>query len=51
MAKRNDEQTTGYLDAILKGARSPLYQFLNIKSVQEIINSAEKSKKDGDNKI
>ncbi|MEK7453244.1 MAG: hypothetical protein AAB614_03350 [Patescibacteria group bacterium] len=45
MAKGNDEQTTGYLDAVLKGARSPLYQFLNIKPVQEIINSAEKQKK------
>lgn len=41
MVKRNDEQTTGYLDTILKGTRSPLYQFLNIKPVQEIINSAE----------
>lgn len=47
MAKRNDEQTTGYLDAILKGSRSPLYQFLNIKPVQEVINSAEQSKRVG----
>lgn len=43
MAEKNDEQTTGYLDAILKGARSPLYQFLNIRPVQEIITSTEKS--------
>lgn len=37
MAERNDEQTTGYLDALLEGVRPSLYQFLNIKPVQEII--------------
>ncbi len=43
MATKNDEQTTGYLDAILKGVRSPLYQFLNIKPIQEVISATEKT--------
>lgn len=43
MAKKNDEQTTGYLDALLKGVRPALYQFLNIKPVQEIIAAAGKT--------
>src|SRR3989344_645561 len=41
MAARNNEQTTGYLGALLKGVRSPLYQFLNIKPIHEIIAVAE----------
>ena len=43
MATKNDEQTTGYLDAILKGVRQPLYQFLNIKPIHEIIAAVEKT--------
>lgn len=43
MAGRNDEQTTGYLDALLEGVRPSLYQFLNIKPVQEIITATGKT--------
>lgn len=39
MAERNDEQTTGYLGALLEGVCPSLYQFLNIKPVQEIITA------------
>lgn len=42
MAKRNDVQTSGYLDAVLKGIRSVFYQFLNIKPIYEIIAAVEK---------
>ena len=42
MAKKNDVQTRGYLEALLKGVRSPLYQFLNIRSVQKFIDSLKK---------
>jgi len=45
MAERHDKQTANYLDVILKRARLPLYRFLNIKSVQEIINSAQNREK------
>lgn len=43
MSGRNDEQTTGYLDALLEGVRPSLYQFLNIKPVQETITAAGKT--------
>ena len=43
MAGKNDEQTTGYLDALLNGVRPALYQFLNIKPIHEIITVAEKT--------
>lgn len=42
MAKKNDEQASGYLEALLKGVRPTLYQFLNIRPVQEAIDSAKK---------
>lgn len=42
IANKNDEQTTGYLDELLKGVRPTLYQFLNIRPVQDIIASAKK---------
>lgn len=42
MARKNDEQTTGYLQAMLQAIRSSFYQFLNIKPVTEIIATAEK---------
>lgn len=42
MARKNDEQTSGYLEALLKGVRPTLYQFLNIKPVQDAIVSVEK---------
>jgi len=41
-ARKNDEQTTGYLESLLKGIRPTLYRFLNIRSVQEIITYAKK---------
>lgn len=42
MARKNDEQTTGYLEALLKRIRPNLYQFLNIIPVQDVIASAKK---------
>lgn len=43
MAEKNDDQTTGYLGALLNGVRPALYQFLNIKPIQEIITAAGKT--------
>lgn len=33
MASKNDEQISGYLDAVLKGIRPVFYQFLNINEI------------------
>jgi len=42
MARKNDEQTSGYLNMLLKGIRPSLYQFLKIKSVKETIDLFKK---------
>lgn len=42
MAKRNEEQASGYLGAVLDGIRPTLYQFLKIKPVKEVIAASEK---------
>ncbi len=41
MAHNNNEQTSGYLGALLKGVRSNLYQFLKIKPVKEIVEGTK----------
>lgn len=38
MARKNNEQGTGYLNAILESLRPTLYQFLNIKRTKDIFN-------------
>lgn len=43
MATKNDKKITGYLDAVFKGVRHPLYQFLNIKPIHEVIAVVEKT--------
>lgn len=40
-ARKNNEQTTGYLESTLKVIRPSLYQFLNIRSIQEAIAISE----------
>lgn len=42
MAKNNNGQTSGYIEALLKGIRPLLYQFLNIKPVKEIVDLPQK---------
>ena len=42
MAQKNDEQASGYLNALLDGIRPSLYQFLRIKPVREVIDDAGK---------
>lgn len=42
MARDNNKQTTGYVGALLKTIRPSLYQFLNIKSVREVIAKTKK---------
>lgn len=41
MATKNDEQTSGYLAAVLKGIRPVFYNFLNIKPIHEIISTVD----------
>ncbi|HEY4511799.1 MAG TPA: hypothetical protein VJH55_03085 [Candidatus Paceibacterota bacterium] len=40
-AAKNDEQTSGYLNAVLEAVKGNLYLFLNIKPVKEIIETAK----------
>lgn len=42
MARKNDEQTTGYLQSVLEVVRPSFYNFLNIRPIHEIIAMAEK---------
>jgi hypothetical protein len=42
IAQKNDEQMTGYLGGLLEAVKPPLYQFLGIDSVKDIIASANK---------
>lgn len=41
-ARENDEQTSGYLGALLDGVRDNLYQFLDIRPVKEVVNTPSK---------
>ena len=43
-AQRNDEQTTGFLETLLKRVRAPLYQFLHIIPAQEHFTSVMRQK-------
>lgn len=38
MAQSNNEQTSGYLNAILMAAQPSLYQFLGIKPIKDILD-------------